>query len=82
MATPDHQYAGVQRITTQPRAVHLTEPAVVQPPKPYPGCDICGALSRQWRQATEAGGPAYDPSHAVDLAVEIRRHPHPKAGSR
>lgn len=47
-------------------------------PRPAKGCDVCTALHKQWRQATEAGGPAYDHSHASDLAVEIRRHPHPR----
>lgn len=82
MATPDHQYAGIQRITKQPRAVHLMEPAVVQPPKPHPGCDICAVLKQQWRQAMEADSPAHDPSHAIDLAVEIGRHPHARSSAR
>jgi hypothetical protein len=47
-------------------------------PKPAPGCDVCDALTRQRRQALDRTSPAYDPSHATDLAVEIRRHPHPK----
>lgn len=46
-------------------------------PRGASGCDICAALLKQWGQATEVGSPAYDPSHATDLAVEIRRHPHP-----
>lgn len=45
-------------------------------PEPAPGCDVCGALYRQWQQAKTEGHPAYDPSHAVDLAIEIKRHPH------
>ena len=56
--------------------VQLMDPLADEPPKPAQGCDVCGALSRQWAQATEVGSPAYDPSHATDLAVEIRRHPH------
>ncbi|MFJ2737719.1 hypothetical protein [Streptomyces sp. NPDC087317] len=31
---------------------------------------------KQWRQASDPSGPARDPSHAADLAVEIGRHPH------
>jgi hypothetical protein len=54
----------------------LSDPVTPGKPRPVPGCDVCGALAKQWRQASEAGSPAYDPSHAVDLAVEIRRHPH------
>ncbi len=46
------------------------------PPKVSPGCDVCAALSRQWRHATDPHGPAHDPSHATDLAVGIGRHPH------
>lgn len=53
------------------------DPTRRTPPKPVPGCDVCGALAKQWKQAMERG-PAYDPSHAVDLAVEISRHPHPR----
>lgn len=56
-------------------AVKLTDP-FVREPRPTRGCDVCGALVRQWRQATEVGSPAFDRSHAVDLAVEISRHPH------
>ncbi|MFD7900142.1 hypothetical protein [Streptomyces sp. NPDC059743] len=67
-----------RRPTQQPASVHLLEPAVTKPPKPQPGCDVCAALVSQWRQATEQGSPAYDPSHAIDLAVEIKRHPHSK----
>lgn len=60
--------------TTPP--VRLMDPTDFGPPTPSPGCDVCAALEKQWRQATEVGSPAHDPSHATDLAVEIRRHPH------
>jgi hypothetical protein len=63
------------RSTTMTAAVQLTEPSQGKP-IPVPGCDVCKALAGQWGQAMEAGSPAYDPSHATDLAVEIRRHPH------
>ena len=63
-----------QRTPREP--VQLLDPLEDKPPEPAPGCDVCGALMKQWNQATEAGSPAHDPSHAVDLAVEIRRHPH------
>jgi hypothetical protein len=58
--------------------VQLTDPTRYEPPIPVPGCDVCAALHKQWAQAMEAGSPAYDPSHAVDLAIEISRHPHAK----
>jgi hypothetical protein len=61
--------------TTMTQAVQLTEP-IREKPRPAAGCDVCKALAGQWRQAMEVGGPAYDPSHATDLAVEIQRHPH------
>ncbi|MGQ4514726.1 hypothetical protein [Streptomyces sp. DW26H14] len=48
-------------------------------PKPTPGCAVCAACHRQWQQALDRLSPAYDRSHAVDLAEEIRRHPHPRA---
>jgi hypothetical protein len=57
--------------------VNLTDP-LSNPPNPVPGCDVCAALRKQWGQATEAGSPAFNPSHASDLAVEIGRHPHGK----
>lgn len=66
----------LQRTLGEP--VELTEPSMLDEPQAVPGCDVCGALKKQWRQATEVGSPAYDPSHATDLAVEIRRHPHPR----
>jgi hypothetical protein len=62
--------------TTLGEPVQLTDPLEAQPPEPVRGCDVCGALFGQWKQATEKGSPAYDPSHATDLAVEIGRHPH------
>ncbi|MET9696623.1 hypothetical protein ABZY31_06815 [Streptomyces sp. NPDC006529] len=40
-----------------------------------PGCDVCGALLRQWRGRKDPRSPEYDPSGAADAAVEIRRHP-------
>ncbi|MCX5234825.1 hypothetical protein [Streptomyces prunicolor] len=61
--------------TTMADPVQLSEPEFPAP-EPVRGCDVCGALFGQWKQATEKGSPAYDPSHATDLAVEIGRHPH------
>ncbi|QEV15484.1 hypothetical protein CP974_03040 [Streptomyces fradiae ATCC 10745 = DSM 40063] len=51
-------------------------------PVPAPGCDVCAALHKQWKQASDPTSPARNPSHAVDLAIEMRRHPHPRAGAR
>lgn len=62
--------------TTLRDPIHLTDPLAVEPPRPTPGCDVCTTRIAQWRQAMEHGSPAYDPSHATDLAVEIGRHPH------
>ena len=56
--------------------VELSDPLTWKEPKPTPGCDVCGACARQRREALDPGSPAYDPSHATDLAVEIKRHPH------
>lgn len=61
--------------TTMANPVQLSEPEFREP-KPAPGCDVCGALLKQWRQATEIDGQGRDLSHATDLAVEIGRHPH------
>jgi hypothetical protein len=57
------------------QGVRLTDPFHDEP-TPVPGCDVCAALHSQWMQATDVGSPAFDQSHAVDLAVEISRHPH------
>jgi hypothetical protein len=61
--------------TTQGKPVELPYPTSVEP-EPVRGCDVCAALARQWREASNSRSPAYDPSHATDLAVEIQRHPH------
>jgi hypothetical protein len=61
--------------TTMTNPVHLTEPAA-KPPVPHPGCDVCEALMKQWHMSMEIDGPAYDLSHATDIAAEIGRHPH------
>ncbi|MER5733082.1 hypothetical protein ABT084_32910 [Streptomyces sp. NPDC002138] len=45
-------------------------------PKPAADCDVCAALMKQWRVLTNPRLPAFDPSAAVDAAVEIKRHPH------
>lgn len=61
--------------------ITLPDPVPPKKPEPVPGCDVCEALGKQWKQATEVGSPAYDLSHAIDLAIEIRRHPHPRKGA-
>lgn len=61
---------------TQPATTYLLSDEPPAPPVPVPGCAVCAALAKQWAQATEVGSPAYSPSHASDLAVEIGRHPH------
>lgn len=63
----------MQKIT---ESVQLGDPSVLPAPAPIPGCDVCSALTKQWRQASDVGSPAFDRSHATDLAVEISRHPH------
>nr|WP_237518843.1 hypothetical protein [Streptomyces sp. SID5910] len=55
--------------------VTLTDP-FVRGPEPTPGCDVCGALVRQRREALNPKSPSYDLSKASDLLVEIGRHPH------
>jgi hypothetical protein len=67
---------------TRRRAVNLTDPFPPGEPEPVPGCDVCEAAKRQWRQATDVESPEYDLSRATDLAVEIRRHPHPQKKAR
>lgn len=62
--------------------VFLSDEGLLTEPKPVVGCAVCRALGQQWHQATTAGSPAYDPSHATDLAIEISRHPHPKKAPR
>lgn len=63
--------------------VQLSDPLTLEEPQPARGCDVCAALAGQRREATNPRSPAYDLSHATDLAVEIRRHPHDwKKGQR
>lgn len=62
--------------TTLRAPIFLTDPLTAEPPEPAPGCKVCSGLMKQWREAMGKGGPAFDPSRATDLAVEIRRHPH------
>lgn len=62
----------------QPARVELTDPTP-DDPRPVQGCAVCQALIKQRRMAMEKGSPAYNPSHAVDLAIEVRRHPHGRA---
>lgn len=58
--------------------VFLSGSGLPDEPKAVTGCAVCRALASQWRQATDKGNPAYDMSHAADLAIEISRHPHAK----
>ncbi|WP_392668056.1 hypothetical protein [Streptomyces sp. LN785] len=60
--------------------VYLSDDGFPDEPKAASGCAVCRTLKSQWRQATELGSPAYGMSHATDLAIEIRRHPHGKGG--
>ncbi|OIK00160.1 hypothetical protein BIV24_03610 [Streptomyces colonosanans] len=54
--------------------VELLDPLAVSDPQPNPDCDVCGALFKQWQAAKEPKSPLHNPSRALDLAVEIRRH--------
>jgi hypothetical protein len=47
-------------------------------PLPVPGCDVCGALDRERREARGKG----DMSKVSDVNVEIRDHPHKAKGQR
>lgn len=67
---------------TMDAPVQLLEPATRTAPEPFPGCDVCDALNKQWAQASDPNNPAHDASHALDLAVEIKRHPHAKLRGR
>ncbi|MFE9865201.1 hypothetical protein ACFYPZ_21115 [Streptomyces sp. NPDC005506] len=58
-------------IMKQPREVHLTEPIS---PNPYPGCDVCAALVRQWIDVTEPASPLYDVERAHRIVDEVRDH--------
>ncbi|WP_327365804.1 hypothetical protein [Streptomyces sp. NBC_01217] len=58
-------------IMKQPREVHLMEPVS---PRPYPGCDVCGALVREWIDITEPASPAYDINNAYRIVDEINEH--------
>lgn len=56
----------------------LTDDLGPDKPVPHPGCDVCAALHGQWHEAMDRQSVAFDPSFAVDLAIEIGRHPHKK----
>lgn len=58
------------------KPVQLLDPLDREPPNPVKGCDVCEALVRQWAAATNSKSPAYDPSKASDLVVEMNRHHH------
>lgn len=62
--------------------VFLSDEGLPNEPREMAGCADCRALKKQWRQATDQRCPAYDMSHAADLAIEICRHPHPKKATR
>ncbi|MFF9350520.1 hypothetical protein [Streptomyces sp. NPDC014734] len=68
--------------TAQSGPVHLTNDGFTAEPRVTPGCAVCQALKKQWWQASDPGNPAYNASHATDLAVELRRHPHPRKTPR
>lgn len=77
--TPSEPDAGLPtRSATSRRSGRRTLDADPSPkePKPHRGCDVCEALYKQWLMSMNRCGPAYDPSHAVDLGIEIGRHPH------
>ncbi|MFB6784090.1 hypothetical protein ACFCX0_44100 [Streptomyces sp. NPDC056352] len=55
----------------QPQEVHLTEPIS---PNPYPGCDVCAALVREWIAVTEPASPLFDLAKAHRIVDETRDH--------
>lgn len=59
---------------SQPRAVHLTDPLAPIAPHPYPGCDVCGALLKEWVSATEPASPLFSDSEARRISSEINLH--------
>ncbi|MFE0273818.1 hypothetical protein ACFWZY_17120 [Streptomyces sp. NPDC058992] len=60
-----------RKLTMTP-PVHLGLPC--REPAPAKGCGVCSALSKQRKEAREAG----DLSKATDCSVEIQNHPHRK----
>ena len=60
--------------TTLRDPVQLLDPFSNKQPEPDPDCDVCGALIRQWREASDPRSPEYNPSKASDIAVELQRH--------
>lgn len=48
----------------------ITLPDPTRPPKPAPGCDVCGALDRQRAEAKQAS----DIPRASMYEAEIRNH--------
>ncbi|MGW1669019.1 hypothetical protein [Streptomyces sp. NPDC002324] len=62
--------------TTQELPVMLPDPT--RPPRPVPGCDVCAALDRQRADAEGRGNIR----QATTYEMEIRSHPHPRAGTQ
>lgn len=58
-------------IMKQPREVHLMDPIS---PNPYPGCDVCAALVREWIDLTEPASPLFDLERAHRIVDEVREH--------
>lgn len=58
-------------ITKQPQEVHLTDPIS---PNPYPGCDVCAALVREWIDVTEPSSPMFNVERAHRIVDEVREH--------
>ncbi|MFI9625446.1 hypothetical protein [Streptomyces sp. NPDC052042] len=54
-----------------PREVHLVEPVA---PRPYPGCDVCIALTREWIAVTDPASVSYSLTTAYRLVDEIAAH--------
>ncbi len=58
------------------RPVHLMDPVPMTEPEPIAECDVCTALAGQREGAWAVG----DLTKVIDCNIEMRRHPHPKAG--
>ncbi|MEU3729933.1 hypothetical protein AB0E81_11070 [Streptomyces sp. NPDC033538] len=63
------------RMTYQREPITLSDPMEIEEPKPVRGCETCQSAMEQWQRASQPG-LAHDLTRAVDLAIEIRRHPH------
>ncbi|WP_326664457.1 hypothetical protein [Streptomyces sp. NBC_00385] len=57
-----------------PHEVHLTDPLKSITPRPYPKCDVCSALLKEWLAVSEPASTSFDRAECSRIAAEINEH--------